>query len=208
MALYPYNKLKGRSSSPMLVFRLMNDGISDLYNVEIDATLIVFNPRTQVIQHFRCKVINNRIPVFRRNMPFWIAIETGEVLIKWGDDSLALDRCFLFNVNRKNHEGIRIIDRDYVRAVSEEHQIWPGIFAISVYVQGHDIDLDQQKAASHDFILAEIEDGFFEDIAPKRVSGTAIRRARPDFFDRAEIDRKFDVMYPSGEGCGVIPAGS
>lgn len=194
MALYPYNKLKGRSSSPMLVFRLMNDGISDLYNVEIDATLIVFNPRTQVIQHFRCKVINNRIPVFRRNMPFWIAIETGEVLIKWGDDSLALDRCFLFNVNRKNHEGIRIIDRDYVRAVSEEHQIWPGIFAISVYVQGHDIDLDQQKAANHDFILAEIEDGFFEDIAPKRVSGTAIRRARPDFFDRAEIDRKFDVI--------------
>lgn len=191
MALYPYNQLKGRGSAPILVFRLLNDGVSDLYNVEIDATLVVYNPVHRVVQHFRCKVINNRIPVFRRQMPFWIAIETGEVLIKWGEDSLPLDRCFLFRVNRKDADGVRLINREYVEAVAENAQISPDIFSISVYVHGHDIDLDQEKAASSEYCIAQVQNGFFESIEPKH-NGDKSHVGKFEFFDRDEIKSKFD----------------
>lgn len=196
-ALYPHDPLRDERSDPIIVFRLLNRGGSDLFDVTIDVTLRVFNPRTAVFQHFRCRTINGSIPVFRRGMPFWIAVETGEVQVRGTDNAEPLDRAHLFSSHdRDGGPELRLVDAEYAARVAAAHQLDAEAFALIVFVLGHDVEMNQAKAGTRIYPLADVQPGFFRSIPP-RTDGARFRSDHEyRFFSRTAIDANFDIIDP------------
>ena len=167
---------QSRFPGEYLVFRLLNSGEDDLYNVRITATLRYYHEPTRTFQHYACSVLNATIPVLGSQMPFRMYVEMGEV-----ESAIYRKRlCFagageqdigLAGIQAEIAAGRRPADADLV----------------IVYIEGIDSGEGKLTTASHRYALGEVREGKFASIEPRP------GEAR---FDAADIDRLFDKAFP------------
>lgn len=164
---------KSNKKEDFLVFRLVNVGYSDLYEVEVSATYRFFDQETQTFQHYTCAVKNRAIPVLSPNMPFRIYIETG---VMTNIRNLYLDPA-----------GIHDIEAEELGLAAVTKTDRPDDELI-VFVTGYDSQLDQTKSISMLYKVRDIKYGRFKSINPSN-----------GIFTESEINEKLDMV----EGDGV-----
>ncbi len=163
---------KSNKKEDFLVFRLVNIGYSDLYEVEISVTYRFFDQDTQTFQHYACTVKNHAIPVLSPNMPFRIYIQTGVMI---NIRNLYLDPA-----------GIHTIEAEELGLTAVTKSGRPNDEFI-VFVTGYDSQLDQTKSISRHYRVRNIKYGKFVSIEP--VDG---------IFTESEINEKLDKVETNG----------
>jgi len=156
-----------------LVFRLVNDGYSDLYEVDIKVTYRLFDEETNTFQHYVCRVKNGKIPVLKPIMPFRIYIQTGVMN--------NIRNLYLDPANIHNDEAVRL---NLQRVTINERPL----DELIVFITGYDSQLDQTKSVSQNYKMDDIRYGKFVSINP--VGGK---------FSDSEIFEKLDKVENSGE---------
>jgi len=163
---------KSNKKEDFLVFRLVNIGYSDLYEVEVSVTYRFFDKETQTFQHYTCEVKNKAIPVLSPNMPFRIYIQTGVMtnirnlyLDPAGIHDIAAEESGLATVSKKDRPDDELI----------------------VFVTGYDSQLDQTKSVSMLYKVRDIKYGRFVSINPAN-----------GIFTESEIDEKLDRVESDG----------
>ncbi len=156
-----------------LVFRLVNDGYSDLYEVDIKVTYRFFDEETKTFQHYACLIKNNTIPVLSPRMPFRIYIQTGEMT---NIRNLYLDPADIHKVEADALDLQRVTKKE--RPLDE----------FIVFVTGYDSQLDQTKSISWHYKMEDIRFGKFMCIDPANGG-----------FSESEIYEKLDKVENNGE---------
>lgn len=167
---------QSRFPKEYLVFRLLNEGIDDLYNVRISATLRYLDLNTSTFQHYTCVVTNGCIPVLASQMPFRIYIEMGEIT------SAIYKKKLSFNEADEDAISIAAIQSDIssnVRLADADELI--------LYIEGIDSGEGRLTTSSHRYRLGLVREGKFQNIEPR--SGCSK-------FDPNDIDRAFDRVLP------------
>lgn len=165
-----------------LVFRLLNAGEADLYNVRIAATLRYYHVPTRTFQHYTCKVLNATIPVLGSQMPFRMYVEMGEIVsaiyrkrlcfCEAGENDISLS-----DIQAEIAAGSRPADCDQM----------------IIYVEGIDSGEGKLTTAAHRYDLSTVKEGKFVSIEP---------RAGQSGFDPEDIRRLFDHALP------LVPVGN
>jgi len=166
-----HNKSKDRAD--FMVFRLMNDGYSDLYDVEVKVTYRLYDEPSKTFQHYACEVKNETIPVLSPQMPFRIYVNTGRMK---NIRDLYLDPAGI-------HQE-KAIKADLDSITLENQQMDQFV----VFVSGYDSQLDQTKSASWYYKFKNLKYGEFESIEP--VDGV---------FPESELKEKFNQVVNGGE---------
>jgi len=174
ISYYPmgyHNKSKYRSD--FLVFRLMNEGYSDLYDVEIKVTYRLYDEQSKTFQHYACEVKNETIPILSPKMPFRIYIKTGRMK---NIRDLYLDPAGIHEEKAKEKEldSVTINDNQMDQLV--------------VFIRGYDSQLDQTKSLSYNYEFKNLKYGEFVCINP--VDGV--------FLDN-ELKEKFNKIVGGGK---------
>jgi hypothetical protein len=161
------NYTRGRFSEDRtpLIFRIMNQGRSDLLNVKVRVTLRSQAADEDSIDHYLCGVWNGEIPILKRHMPFRIHVKT------------------------TLHEGAATID------LLEKVKTANDAFALIVHVEGLDAGINQLKSSVHEYVKEDLRLGDFLSIDSRKVSKEEARRYRNhpyQFFAKEEIERNFD----------------
>ncbi|RMG21666.1 MAG: hypothetical protein D6732_26960 [Methanobacteriota archaeon] len=164
---------KSNRKEDFLVFRVVNTGYSDLYEVKISVTYRYFDHDSKTFQHYECEVRNSYIPVLSPYMPFRIYIQTG---IMKNIRDLYLDPAGIHkaDADRLGLDRATIIERPDDQLI--------------VFITGYDSYLDQTKSISRYYRLKDIKYGKFESINP---SGGR--------FLVSEILSKLDMIENNGE---------
>jgi len=155
-----------------LVFRLMNDGYEDLYDVSINATYRYFDEESKTFQHYKCFVKNESIPVLSPKMPFRIYIQTG---VMQNIRNLYLDPA---DVHKKHAIELGLTRVTRVNRGQDE---------IVIFITGYDCALDQTKSYSCSYKLNNLLYGEFCSIEPKE-----------GMFLDSEINAKFNQVENNG----------
>lgn len=185
---------------PYIVFRLINIGINDLYDLNIRATVRVFDAVSQTFQHYKCNIRNSYIPILMRGMPFRIYIETGEI-------REAVDVSFLdpYNVLQPENGYRKIISKKYVIDQIEQHHLDKMAFSIILYVEGKDSKVDQLKSAVQRYAISDLKYGFFTSIEPRKHKNKKYRgREQYRFFSHHEIAKNFDKIENEYKAEGAL----
>jgi hypothetical protein len=159
-----------------LVFRLLNGGEDDLYNVRIAATVRYFHAPTRTFQHYTCNLLNGVIPVLGCQMPFRMYVEMGEI-------SSAIYRkqlCF----QSADEQAISLAE---IQALVASGQRPADSDQLIIYVEGIDSGEGKLTTASHRYALSAVREGKFASIEP--IPGQSS-------FDPGEIRRLFDTASP------------
>ena len=159
-----------------LVFRLLNGGFHDLYNIRIVATLRYFHVPTRTFQHYACNILNTSIPVLGSQMPFRIYIEIGPIVSAIykkqlcfqpvGDHAISLAQ-----IQAEIAAGLRPAEADQ----------------LILYVEGIDSGQGKLTTASCRYDLGTVREGKFVSIEPP---------PGKTGFDPADIKRLFDQVEP------------
>jgi hypothetical protein len=162
-----------------LVFRLLNAGEHDLYNVRIAATLRYYHVATRTFQHYTCNILNATIPVLGSQMPFRMYIEMGEIT------SAIYKRRLNFG-----HAGEGDISLAEIQAEIAAGNRPADCDQMIIYVEGIDSGEGKLTTAARRYDLGAVREGKFASIEP---------RAGQSGFDPADIARLFDDARPLAE---------
>lgn len=176
-----------------IVFRLMNNGFSTIYNVNISVMLRAYDATSKTFQHYKCSVKNCSLPVFSPYMPFRIYIETGLIYE-------AID-CSLLNpysvLSEQEHSQIsKNITIDYARETIKNNALAHNAFCFVVYAEGFDSELDQSKSFMKEYSFVDMKKGYFSEILPNNHSKKS-NEPQVLMFSQDEIAAKFDSIEPS-----------
>ncbi|NTV96482.1 MAG: hypothetical protein HGA75_13875 [Thiobacillus sp.] len=167
---------QARFPGEYLVFRLLNAGEHDLYNVRVAATLRYYHVATRTFQHYTCNVLNATIPVLGSQMPFRMYIEMGEVASAIYKKRLSFADA-----------GAEIISLAEIQAEIAAGQRPADCDQMILYVEGIDSGEGKLTTASYRYDLGTVSEGKFASIEP---------RPGQSGFDPADIKRLFDLATP------------
>lgn len=167
---------QARFPGEYLVFRLLNAGEHDLYNVRVAATLRYYHVATRTFQHYTCNVLNATIPVLGSQMPFRMYVEMGEITSAIYSRRLCFrdagpEDISLAGIQAEIGAGRRPADCDQ----------------LIIYVEGIDSGEGKLTTAAHRYDLGPVREGKFASIEP---------RPGQSGFDPADIGRLFDQALP------------
>jgi len=173
LTYYPMgNHNQASEKADFLVFRLMNDGYEDLYDVEIKVTYRFFHEESETFQHYCCTVKNQHLPILSPKMPFRIYIESG---IMKNIRDLYLDPAGIHKEDAEKNSLTRVTKEG--RPQDE----------IIVFITGYDSALDQTKSYSCRYKFKDLQHGEFTSIEPEN-----------GIFLDEEINHKFNQIENNG----------
>jgi hypothetical protein len=167
---------QSRFPGEYLVFRLLNAGDADLYNVRVSATLRYYHVPTRTFQHYTCNILNATIPVLGSQMPFRMYVEMGEI-------TSAIYKKRLCYCNAGDNE----ISLAEIQAEIAAGQRPADCDQMIIYIEGIDSGEGKLTTAAHRYRLDTVREGKFVSIEPR--PGEA-------GFDPADIRRLFNQVAP------------